>query len=111
MALNFLEAWRAEIPWKRPAQSGDPGAQARQLQQEAEDLIETWMTWCGKTWETDDLLGDFWTRIGMFWGVEYVEHGATYVDVAGDKALFFWRGWMLFLSIPKWRILAILAEV
>ena len=43
MALNFLEAWRAEIPWRRPAEpsSGASGA-AAQLQQEAEDLIETW---------------------------------------------------------------------
>ena len=94
MALNFLEAWRAEIPWKRPAQSsssgaGDPGAQARQLQQEAEDLIETWMTWCGKTWETDDLLGDFWTRIGMFWGLNMFNMGPLTLMWQVTKHFFF----------------------
>ena len=68
MALNFLEAWRAEIPWRRPAEpsSGASGA-AAQLQQEAEDLIETW---CGENLDlgngkhlyiyTHIILGFFW---------------------------------------------------
>lgn len=41
MALNFLEAWRAEIPLRKPGSTVAEAAQAaRQLQQEAEDLLE-----------------------------------------------------------------------
>ena len=47
MALNFLEAWHAEIPWSRPAEaSSSASGAAAQLQREAEDLIETWR--CGE---------------------------------------------------------------
>ena len=56
MALNFLEAWRAEIPRRRPEKSSS-GAAAQQLQQEAEDLIETWRV------EFASRLGDMFFQI------------------------------------------------
>ena len=42
MALNFLEAWRAEIPKRLVVPHN--AAPAQELQQEAEDLIDTWNT-------------------------------------------------------------------
>jgi hypothetical protein len=99
MALNFLEAWRAEIPRRRPAEASS-GAAAQQLPQEAEELIETWR--CRENLDLGNGKHLFlWIFLDMNprFGVEH-----------GDKPLF-GGSCMLLLSIPKWTILAKEVEV
>lgn len=54
MALSFFESWRAELPRRISEQDLVPGSQAaRELQQEAEELLESLLNLADMCWEAN----------------------------------------------------------